>query len=236
MRLKFHRNSNQFMLMSSSNEKLKITKMYLLVRKVLPSSAVRLGHVEALLVSSAKYPIRRTGMKTVSITAGLQDKSIDNLYLGPTPQRITIGFVDNKAYNGDYKLNGFKFQHFNVNYLCLHIRDSFRQNRLRLILKTGSTWKLFSSIFSGTGIHFKDAGNYISRNDYPNGYCFYVFDLTYDLSANDGHWNVQRQGTVRLDVRFKEPLQQPINCVIMAEFHNLIEIDRHRNVIVDFSN
>lgn len=237
MRLTFHRSKNQFMLMSNSNEKLKILKMIVYVRKVLPSNSVRLGHAEALLLSPAKYPIKRTDVKTVSITAGLRDKSIDNLYLGPTPNRIIIGFVDNRALNGDYKYNPFNFQNFGLNYLSLYIdAQQIPSRALTPDFDNNEYMECYYTLFSGTGIHFKDEGNHISRTDYPKGYCLYAFDLTSDMSANEGYWHLQRHGTVRLEVRFKEALDFAINCVIFSEFSNLIEIDRHRHVITDFAN
>ncbi|KAK3927618.1 E3 ubiquitin-protein ligase ORTHRUS-LIKE 1 [Frankliniella fusca] len=75
----------------------------------------------------------------------------------------------------------------------------------------------YNTLFSGTGIHWKDEGNNIIlclRSTSP------------DWSANQPHWNLQRQGTLTLDVRFAAPLAQPINCIIYAEFQNLIEIDK----------
>lgn len=237
MRLKFHRNKNTFVLMTSSNEKLKLMKMYLLVRKVLPSPSVRIGHAEGLNLNDAVYPITRTDVKTVSITAGVRDKSIDNLYLGPIPKRIMLGFVDNRAFNGDFTKNPLNFQHFNLNYLCLYVdSQQIPSKPLTPDFDNGEYMEAYFSLFTGSGIHFKDEGNQISRTEYPNGYCIYAFDLTSDLSANSGHWSVQRTGTVRLEVRFKEPLENAINCVVLSEFNNTIEIDRYRNVVVDFSN
>lgn len=237
MRVTFHRAKDQFVLMSSRDEKLKILKMYLKVRKVLPSSAVRLGHAEAIMLKPASYPIVRTDVKTVSITAGIQDKTIDNLYLGPTPKRITIGFVDNRAFNGHYAFNPFNFTHFGLNYLSLFVDSKqIPSKALTPDVDNLDYLESYHTLFSGTGIHFHDTGNDISRIDYPDGYFFHVFDLTNDMSASENFWNLQRQGTVRLELRFKQPLAHPINCVILSEFHNLVEIDRHRNVVVDFPN
>ncbi|KAG8226749.1 hypothetical protein J437_LFUL004400 [Ladona fulva] len=59
---------------------------------------------------------------------------------------------------------------------------------------------------------------------------FNAFDLTPDLSSNlHSHWNLVRQGSLRLDA-----LLETLTCVIYAEFDNIIEIDRNRNVLVDF--
>lgn len=75
----------------------------------------------------------------------------------------------------------------------------------------------------------------ISRTDYANGYALYAYDLTPDLAEND-HVNLTRQGTVRLDLKFGAALAQTVTVIAYAEFENVIEIDRNRNIVFDFSN
>jgi len=60
------------------------------------------------------------------------------------------------------------------------------------------------------------------------------FDLTPDLGEND-HFSFTRQGSVRLVLKFGTALAEPVSVIAYAEFQNVIEIDRHRNVIYDFS-
>jgi len=42
------------------------------------------------------------------------------------------------------------------------------------------------------------------------------------------------QGNVRLALKFVEALEETISVVAYAEFENVIEVDRDRNVIFDF--
>jgi hypothetical protein len=81
----------------------------------------------------------------------------------------------------------------------------------------------------------RDKGNSISRPDYANGYALYAYDQTPDLVEND-HVNLIRQVTVRLDLKFGAALAQTVTIVTYAELENLIEIDRNRNIVFDFSN
>jgi len=62
----------------------------------------------------------------------------------------------------------------------------------------------------------------------------YAFDLTPDL-AEDDHFNLTKQGSVRLVLKFANALTDPVTLIAYAEFQNVIEIDRNRNVIYDFS-
>ncbi|KYN13610.1 Uncharacterized protein F54H12.2 [Trachymyrmex cornetzi] len=48
------------------------------------------------------------------IHADVVGESIDNAILGQLPKRIIVGFVDNKAFNGDRKLNPFNFKNYKI--------------------------------------------------------------------------------------------------------------------------
>ena len=91
------------------------------------------------------------------------------------------------------------------------------------------------SLFSGTGSLFHNQGNQISREDYPNGYTLFAFDLSPDLSAGP-HISPIKQGNLRIGIQFAEPLPVTVNCIIYAEFDSLIEIDENRNVTFNWSS
>ena len=93
----------------------------------------------------------------------------------------------------------------------------------------------YSTLFSGTGKLQKDEGIDITRMDYSNGYTLYAFDLTPDL-AEGGHFNLLRQGNVRLELKFGAALVETVNVIVYAEFENIIEIDKQRNIIFDCKN
>ena len=63
----------------------------------------------------------------------------------------------------------------------------------------------------------------------------YGFNLTADLSEDD-HFQLTKDETVRVDVKFAVALPNTINVVVYAEFESLLEIDRNRNIIFDYSS
>jgi len=88
-------------------------------------------------------------------------------------------------------------------------------------------------MFAGTGKLRKDEGLYINRDDYASGYALYEFDLSADLGEDD-HFDLVRQGSVRLALKFAAALAATVTVIAYAEFENIIEVDRDRNVIFDF--
>ena len=61
----------------------------------------------------------------------------------------------------------------------------------------------YMSIFFGTGKENRDEGNDIAREDYPNGYALYAFDLSPDLDE-EGNFNLAKQGVFALNKSFEQ--------------------------------
>ena len=214
-----------------------IDEANLLVRRVKISPTVQLIHEKTLMKSTAKYPLTRVEVKAITLHSGVTGESLDNIILGQLPKRIVVGFVENKAFNGDKKLNPFNFKNWGINFLSLYIDGVQTPSKaLEPDFARHKYVDAYLTLFTGTGIHFLNDGNDISREDYPNGYCLFAFDLTPDLSANElSHWNLIRHGSVRLEVRFASPLTTTVNCVVYAEFENILEIDASRQILIDFT-
>ena len=240
VRMRLVRSKDSFCLMeSSSTSKIRILDASLLVRRAKISPGVLLAHAKMLSKTTAKYPLTRVEVKTFTIHSGLVGESIDNVILGQLPKRVIVGFVDNRAFNGDRKLNPFNFKNYDINFFSLYVdgvqipsrplQPNFSKDEPLYV-------EAYHTLFSGTGIHFLNEGNSISRNDYADGYTLFAFDLTPDLSANcAGHWNLVKHGSLRLEVRFARALSTSVNCIVYAEFDNVLEIDSSRQIIVDFS-
>lgn len=237
MGVKLVKAKNEFHLMGTTKAHVEIIDAELYVRKVKINPSILVAHARALSVTTAKYPITRVEIKTFTIGADIQSKSIDNLFLGQMPKRCIIGLVNSKSFNGELKSNPFNFEHFNFNYLSLYL-DSVQipSKPLTPDFKNNQYTRTYYSLFEGSGIYFSDTGNSISLNDYPNGYCLTAFDLTPDLSCNEPHWSLIKSGTLRAEIRFSEPLTNTVTLIVFAEFDNIIEVDKHRNIIIDFSS
>jgi len=215
--------------------KVVITHASLFVRKVKILSSVFLAHAKTMERGTAKYPIRRVVCKSFAIPQNYLDVSHEKLFSGQLPARIVIGLVSNRAFNGHVESNPFNFQHFNLSKISLYL-DAQQQHAIRPIqpdYEHGLYIRAYSSLFAGTGKLCRDEGVFISRDDYASGYALYAFDLSADLGEDD-HFSLVRQGSVRLALKFAVALAATITVVAYAEFENIIEVDRDRNVVFDF--
>lgn len=233
IKMRLVRSKDSFSLMGQG--KVEIKEVSLFVRKIKVHPSVQLGHIRALERAPAKYPIRRVETKVFSIPKGNLSANQENLFLGQLPKRIIIGLVDNKAFSGHKDKNPFNFQHYNIDFLALNVDGvQIPSKPLKPDFTNNLFIRSYSSLFMGTGQIGRDDGNQISRDDYAKGFTLFAFDLTPDLD-DSGHFHLIRQGNLRLELHFSTALTETINAIVYAEFDNVIEIDRARNVLFDYS-
>jgi hypothetical protein len=237
-RIKLARSKDSFCLMTSEAEqyRVKIVSASMRIRKVKINPSVYMAHTKALENGTAKYPIKRVICKTFTVPAGYLDFIQEKLFSGQLPTRLIIGCVDNKAFNGDYKLNPFNFQHFSATELSVYLDGQQHTIKpLQMDYANNQYVNAYMSMFSGTRKENQDEGNDINRSEFAEGFSLYVFDLTPDLSET-GSFNLTRSGGVRVGMKFSKALEKTITVVAFAEFENIIEIDRNRNVVFDYGS
>ena len=238
LKIRLTRNKDIFCLMGDNDTRVvKIVSAQLLVRKVKLAPSIVLGHAKALEISTAKYPIKRVVCKTTTIPAGVRDVNQEKLFSGQLPSRLVVTLVDNEAANGAIGRNPFNFAHFDLSEISVYLDGQQSQliKPLKLDFANGQYIEAYMGLFIGTGKIKTDSTNSFLPHEFAGGYATYVYDHTPDLSEND-HFNLLRQGTVRLALSFSQPLARAVTAIAYAEFENIIEIDRNRNVIYDFSS
>ncbi len=80
-------------------------------------------------------------------------------------------------------------------------------------------------LFSGTGKMYFNTGNNISRQEYPNGYTIYAFDLTPDMCGSSPHFNVVRKVNLAIEIQFATAPTGTVSVACYGELENTIHID-----------
>ncbi|XP_050449702.1 uncharacterized protein F54H12.2-like [Cataglyphis hispanica] len=167
VRLRLVRSKDSFCLMKSNGLSSKIHTLdaNLLVRRAKISAGVLLADARMLSKVTIKYPLTRVEVKTFTIHSGIVDESLDNVILSQLPKRIIVGFVNNKAFKGNRKLNLFNFKNYGVNFFSLYV-DGMQSSRPLQSAFTSEKLlyvEAYQTLFTGTGIHFLNEGDSISR-------------------------------------------------------------------------
>ena len=239
LRMRFVRSKDSFSLLALSADatepehyKVKITHASFFIRKVKVNPAIVLAQAKALQTTTAKYPVKRVVQKVFSIPKNNLNIVEDNIFLTQKPNRLIIGLVDSRAFNGDYMLSPFQFQHFDINSLSLYIDGS--QINFKPNFNTDCYARSYQSLFAATGMNWKDFGNTVKYNEYKKGKTLFCFDLTPSLAGGD-MVEIPKATNIRLEINFAKPLPQPAHIIVYGELDGVIEIDRSRQVITDFT-
>ena len=199
------------------------------------SDALRMGHIKALQLGSAKYPLRRVEVKSFTIPQGNLTAIKKNLFLGQLPKRVVIGFADNDAYNGVIGKNPFYFKH-NINFIALYKDGEQIPSRPLQPDFAGRRFiRSFLSLYTETGQCYLDEEIDLTKDDFSGGKALFAFDLTPVLGACGENFELVKNGNLRLEVYFAQALPATVNAVIYAEFDNLLQIDKSRNIVFDYN-
>lgn len=207
--------------------------------------AVKATHSQALALYEAvrevgpyRLNMSRTTVKTLAIAAGQTTGNLDNLILGPIPNRVVIAMMTNTAFTGTYAENTYNFQHFNVTNISLKVNgNSVPTNEYRPDFTTANQNRYkreYRGMLQALNRHKGDLDIDFEPDDFVGGYCFWVFDLTPDQNSDKSH-SPLGSGNVRLDVTFGQALAAAIQVIIHCEFDAWIDIDGNKQVRTSFN-
>lgn len=233
------RSKDAFVLMQPAGavqRKVVIKDISLVIRRVKVAPNILISHAKMLSTASAKYPIKRVEVKSFILHSGINGTTLDNIVLGQLPRRLIIGMVDNRAFTGNKSYYPFNFQHFSLCYLALYV-DGQQYPPLKPDYTNGNYVNEYNTLFSGTGIFWDNAGHQIKLEDYPKGNTLYCWDLSPDLSSScHSHWCLVKQGNIRLELQFSQALANTVNCIVYAEYDNILTVDANRQVSLDYTS
>jgi hypothetical protein len=238
MSLKLIRSPVAFHLIGESAKyKTVIEEATLYVRRVKLNPSIALEHSKMLDQGKMiKYPIRRSLVTTFTIPGNSLSFNKENVISGQLPRRLVVGFVKNAAFNGSVKMNPYNFQHFQLNYLTISNGSQIVPSQpLTPNFDKNEYLAAYMTLFEGTGLLHADRGHCIKRDEYAKGYALYVFDLTADM-CEGAHIDPIKYGNLRMEAHFAHALPCPVNAVVYAEYDNIIQVDRARNIITDFAS
>ena len=141
---------------------------------------------------------------------------------------MVVGLVSSEAYAGSYKKNYANFANYGLNFLEFSINgNSVPTTPFQLDYINHSYTSEFLSLFNEN--HPERGVKFIGMQDYPDGYCLYVFNIN---SAEENLSPSPQTGHTRLSMRFAQALPEAVTVVAYALFDVTVKIDSIRTVIL----
>lgn len=220
---------------ANDGSKIKILEAALYVKHCTINPNVLVAHHKTLERTNAKYHYKRCEVK--SFTVGKSNSiNLDNIVIGQLPTSLIFLMVDNDAYTGAKEKDPFNFKHNDITSYSLYVNGTPVPNETIVTDFTGGNQfsRAYASIYSATGILHTSQGNLISLEQFKNGCFIIASDLTPDLSGIDSSSSLLNQGNIRIEARFGKPLPSTITCLVFLEYDATLEIDKNRNVLLDY--
>ncbi|GFT87183.1 uncharacterized protein F54H12.2 [Trichonephila clavipes] len=153
------------------------------------------------------------------------------------PKKTFVGCVDNEAFHGAFSKSPYEFKHFNLNFIGVYVDGQpVPHNPLELDFSKDQYIRAYQTLFVGTDRMGQDRGIFISRKEYKDSNTLFGFNLSPDLCSSGEHLSLIKHSNLRLELKFSKSLEQTVCVIVFAEFENLIEINKSRNILYDFGN
>ena len=226
---------------SKDKYKLVLDKASLCFKTLTPSDRIMLGH--ARLLASGEhviYPIKRVQTKTIMLASGAKSFNLDNVIMNRLPYKIIVGMVKASAFNGDMDKTPFYFEPFGLSRFAAFVSGRsvmprpLQPNFKKDVFKTAAD--SYFSVFQATQQEWSPrAGFSYDLKEYLMGYTLFGFDLSINGSGCGNTVNVHKSGNLRFELEFAESLAEPVTMIIYGEYGANIEINRAKEVLVDYT-
>ena len=196
-----------------------------------------MGHNAGLEVADSVYPFARTDIQTFNIAEGNFGINLEDMWQGKVPTRLVVGFVKSQAYNGDFNLNPYHFQHFDVSDIGFFVNgESTPRPSFKLDVGNGTYLQGLNSLYKISGKTMENSDIGITRETYQQGYTLIGFDVD-PMTSPDFHYvGKARERHTKLEIRFKNGLPSPVTVILYATFPEIMTIDQARNVCLEIKD
>nr|CAD2150853.1 unnamed protein product [Meloidogyne enterolobii] len=208
--------------------------MKLYVKKVDLMDGLALDIAKRLEIKPARYSIRKTMMKPLFISQGRYEFNA-NIFMDQIPRRITLGLVSNSDYVGDIKRSPFNFHHFNVREISIIANGrNYPQAPYDFDYENGKYIRAFNDMNEAVGLVNSTESNGITLQQYGKTHCIYVFNLTNSGEDQGGTFDLIKNGTTAVNIKFSKPVPEGgIMLIVMGEADSLIMLDKNRTIASD---
>ena len=224
-----------------NDSKLTPSVEFLELQLIVPKHRIN-GNVMAGIYSTmnnelVKYPYTRREVRCFTIENGTTSKHFDNLIMGQMPRKIYFAFANNQAVSGSVLKNPYYFGTYNLDYLQCSINgEPIRSEAYQPDFENGIYDEEYLEFLRITGNLNNNPQTTVTPSKWRYGYTIFAFDASPDQSDDtdkNGYLNLRQDGSLSLSMRFKQQLNETVNCIMFCEYDNQMSIDEFRNVYID---
>ena len=240
VKFSFNRQKDAFCLMCDPTKKkykLIVTDAVLYINKVNVDQALVVSQQKILNVDGipAKYFMRSGIVRKFAIPQGMTSISRDNLGGSLYPNRMFVFLTSSKSANGSFDSNPFNFHHYNTNFFAAYldgVQYPFRE--LKPDFSNNQYLCSYFNFLSCCDADFNsDKGILVTRDAYAQGTTIFAADFSCNANYNDDAFELVRNGSVRLEIRFATPTIEPVDLYYYCEYQTVLQVNFDKSVKFD---
>ena len=181
------------------------------------------------------YPVVRSEIRTYTFQGTTDNWEETNIFQGRIPDRMIVGLLDAKAFNGDKDYYPFAFQKFGLESIKQIVRgEEYPYETLQLNGTNSTRDKLgFFRFVLASGARKKSVPTMLQPSDWgqSKNCTLFMFDNVASGDADSRMLNPRQSGDLQLKIKFNTAPGKVITVLIFGEFENLMEVDRFGAVL-----
>ena len=197
------------------------------IDRVTPQSNAMTALNESLQKKSMEYLFDKRLVKTYIIGTNESSLVIEQPFNNTIPEALTLCFIDNRNFSGDYKRNPLYFPHCNIKNINISVNGNPIYN-INSDFGNGYGIRNYYESIKSNGV---DNGGLLYYNAFKNGRAIFTFNfVNEDLREAIP---VELNANMRISITFKENLANPHIVMLIAETMAILSVDHERNVHCD---
>ena len=223
------KNFSESILLSADNhaEKVKFDKIVLRCTFQKPHDTILSIIEERLAKENAIYHTDKSVLSFHTIPEGSIDLTISSIFGSTLPHTFLIGVQDRASFGRTRSKNLFSLYPLKQCQVYVNGQEHFSRSVERI---GASDYTYMWEAFLNQSGYINNGDNLLQ--DYYDAYPAMVVDLTQDRSQNKKALNLQRSGTVRLQLKFPEAAPPNRVLMVLAWYDEVIEITKDRQVLI----
>ena len=177
----------------------------------------------------AAYPTVRSELRSLSFEGNSTKFIEDNVFLGRVPDRLIVGLLDTRAFNGTLNYYPFAFQKFGVTSIKQIVRgEEYPYETLELNRNDElKDWHGYFRFLQATGPLVKHGDCMVKPSDWghASNCTLFAWNNVPSGNADSKAMNPKQAGNVRLEINFGANPGQHLTILVWAEFENIMTID-----------
>lgn len=209
----------------SPDYKIELVDISLRLTHVTPANHVLLAHQNVLKDNEnmrANYYYMREDLRRFTIAKDASTFYLEDAFNGKIPDSCVLCFVPSANMSGSYTKNPYEFVTTDLQYISL-TASGLPAPRGPITLDDNLFIDAYADLYQG-----KQMG-IITREDFMNGYGLFRVDFGLNNKKADFYPAV-KEGSVRIELRFKEPTAEPLIVLCLIKYPARYSIDYARNV------